>query len=119
MTLRGYFDKNLSPHVELNLPQGGSLDVVVDTGFNGELCLPLSLLRKHRFVWRGVRKVELADGSRVDSDLYEGEILWFGKHRKVTALATRSSEGLLGTEMLRGVRLEIDVDDDVVLITQK
>ncbi len=82
------------------MPKGSSLDLVVDTGFNGELCLPLSLLKKHGFVWRAIRKVELADGSRVDSDLYEGQILWFGKRRKVTALSTRSASGLLGTEML-------------------
>lgn len=101
------------------MPKGGSLDLVVDTGFNGELCLPLPLLKKHGFVWRGIRKVGLADGSRIDSDLYEGEILWFGKRRKVTALATRSHEGLLGTEMLRGVRLEMDVDANSILLIQK
>jgi len=119
MRLEGTFDANRSPHLQIPMPRGALLDVVVDTGFNGSLCLPRGLLRKLGFRWIGTRLVELADGSRVVSQLYEGEILWFGQRRTVTALATRSAEGLLGTEMLHDVRLEMDLDENWVRLTWK
>ncbi len=119
MKLEGTFDANRSPHLQIPMPQGTFLDVVVDTGFNGKLCLPRALLKSYGFRWRGTRLVELADGARVVSQLYEGEILWFGREQTVTALATRSSEGLLGTEMLQGVRLEVDLDENWVRLTKK
>ncbi len=101
------------------MPSGETLDLIVDTGFNGELCLPNSALLRHGFRFRGTRLVELADGSRVVSELYVGDILWFERRKKVTALATRSEESLMGTELLHGVRLEMDLDENWVHLIQK
>jgi len=119
MKLEGAFDENRSPRLLIPMPSGEPLHLVVDTGFNGELCLPHALLKRYGFRRRGTRLVELADGSRVASTLYEGEIFWFGRNQIVAALATRSPEGLLGTEMLHGVRLEMDLDENWVRLIKK
>ncbi len=46
MKLEGAFDAHLAPRLPLTTAQRLPLDVVVDTGFNGELVLPRKLIRR-------------------------------------------------------------------------
>jgi predicted aspartyl protease len=46
MKLEGAFDAHLAPRLRLDTAQRLTLDVVVDTGFNGELVLPRKLIRQ-------------------------------------------------------------------------
>lgn len=112
MRIEGHFDANLAPRLEVSTVGGRVLDLVLDTGFNGELMLPRVILRELGFPYRSRVRVELADG-------YEGTILWFGRERVVGIFATGSDEGLMGTQMLFGCRLEIDLDGDKVVLRQK
>ncbi|MEM4218120.1 MAG: clan AA aspartic protease [Candidatus Methanomethylicaceae archaeon] len=119
MRIEGHFDANLAPRIEVSAVGGKMLELVVDTGFNGELMLPRRVLKELGFPYRSRVRVELADGSIVHADVYEGTILWFGRERVVGIFATRSDEGLLGTQMLFGCRLEVDIDEDRVVLRQK
>jgi len=119
MKLEGVFDAHLAPRLRLTTVQQQLLDVVVDTGFNGELVLPRKLIQALKWPLKGQVRVELADGSLVSTDVYEGRVLWFGQERVVTVYATASKDGLLGTQMLMGCTLFLDPDENKVILTRK
>ncbi|MGH9843417.1 MAG: hypothetical protein ACREEM_32165 [Blastocatellia bacterium] len=117
--LQGWWDAHLSPHLAVALATGEELDLVVDSGFNGEIVLPKSAIRKLRLMRDGWMFAELADGSLVPTRTYFGEILWFGQTLEVRIQATDSHEGLLGTELFQGCVVELDPDADRVLFRKK
>ena len=117
--LQGWWDSELSPHLAVALATGEELDLVVDSGFNGEIVLPKSLIRKLRLMRDGCMSVELADGSMVRTKTYLGEILWFGQTLEIRIQATDFHEGLLGTELFQGCVVELDPDADRVLFRKK
>lgn len=119
MKIKGFIDDNLSPRIPFRSSDGVTIHLVVDTGFNGALCLPLKLIRELKFVEVGSYEIELADGSKIASTVYSGEIIWFQKKLEVLAHATQARDGLLGTELLRGAYLELDIEANYVMITKK
>jgi clan AA aspartic protease len=95
------------------------LNLIVDSGFNGELVLPEPLAKKLRFKRHGSTAVELADGSTVLAPTYRGTILWFGRRKAVAVHTTKADEGLLGTQLFRGCTVELDPDKDRVIFRKK
>jgi clan AA aspartic protease len=116
---KGWWSPDLSPHLEISTPTGESLDLIVDSGFNEELTLPESLIEKLGLERFGPGEVELADGSVVRTEIYLGEILWFGQRKQVLVQSTKSEEGLLGTELFQGCKVELDPDEDLVVFRKK
>jgi len=112
------FDESLSPRIKLSLA-GKNISVVVDTGFNGELMLPEQLLETLCFRQTMKSEAELADGSVVETALYGGKVMWFGRQRSVQVIATESDDGLLGTEMFFGITLFMDLDKGKVVLEKK
>ncbi len=119
MKIKGFIDENRCPRIYFQSVTGHKVSLVVDTGFNGTLCLPKQLINELNFEFMGTYEIELADSSRVQSPIYSGEIIWFRKKREVIAYGTESSVGLLGTELLRGVYFELDIDKNFVMITEE
>lgn len=117
--VKGWWSSDLSPHLEISTPTGESLDLIVDSGFNEELTLPESLIEELELERFGPGEVELADGSVVRTEIYLGEILWFGQRKQVLVQATKSEEGLLGTELFQGCKVELDPDADLVVFRKK
>lgn len=118
-SVNGWWTTELSPHLEILTPTGESLDLVVDSGFNGELILPVALINKLGLREEGPVQAELADGSIIWTTLYAGEILWFGQRKQVWIQATNSDEGLLGTQLFQGCKVELDPDADLVVFRKK
>lgn len=81
--------------------------VVLDTGFDGELMLPRSVIRRFGFAYRGMRSGVLADGSRFDTATYAAGISWQDQHVNVSVYESES-EYLLGMHLLWGQRLTMD-----------
>lgn len=117
--LQGWWTDDLSPHLEILTPMGERIDVVVDSGFNGELMLPVSLIKQLGLNEAGPIQTGLADGSMVWTTLYAGEIHWFGQSKKIWVQATNADEGLLGTELFQGCKIELDPDADLVIFRKK
>ena len=117
--VKGWWSSDLSPHLEISTPTGESLDLIVDSGFNEELTLPESLIKELELERFGPGEVELADGSVVRTEIYLGEILWFGQRKQVLVQSTKSEEGLLGTELFQGCKVELDPDADLVVFRKK
>jgi clan AA aspartic protease len=84
------------------LPNGSTvlIEFVVDTGFTGELCLPLvEAVSLMGLTFRHDTFANLADNSEVSLPLYEAVVLWDGIERDVLVIAT-GRRPLLGTALL-------------------
>lgn len=117
--MSGWWDSDLSPHLELATPSGEVLDVIVDSGFNGELMLLAAIIQKLGLQQRGTIQNILADGSTLKTETFKGEILWFGVAMRVVVQATDYHEGLLGTELFQGCKVELDLDANRVTFRRK
>ena len=117
--LRGWWDSELSPHLAVTLATGEELDLIVDSGFNGEVVLPKRLIARLKLPNDGTMFSLLANGSVVETEVHIGEIIWFGKILEVRIQATDSHEGLLGTELFQGCIVEFDPDDNQVVFRKK
>ena len=105
----------VNPAMEATIPvevmgaQGQSLDVtvVIDTGYNGGLSLPMAIVDALSLPQAASREVTLGDASRKVFAFYNAEVLWNGQRRKVRVLCVEG-DPLLGTALLRGYKLEAD-----------
>src|SRR5207244_9025158 len=80
--------------------QQHQVEPIIDTGFNGELALPVALAAALGLVWTARETAYLADGSSAFFDIYAAVVLWDGTPRTVEVLTTNTA-ALLGTELLR------------------
>jgi len=86
------------------------IEVVIDTGFTGELCLPLEAVLLMGLTFRHDTLANLADSSEVSLPLHEALILWDGIERDVLIIAT-GRRPLLGTALLDEQELVIQFTD--------
>jgi clan AA aspartic protease len=84
------------------------IEAVVDTGFNGHLSLPASLIKKLSLPWRRRAIAELADGSQTIVDIYRGVVVWNGRRRRIP-IDEAETAPLVGMALLAGSELKIQV----------
>jgi len=104
--LNGYIDKCLIPRINgisiAGLNSNFPIRPILDTGFNGEFCLPRKHLDKCKLVLLGTDEFELADGNIIEEDVYLGEIIINENHYPVEMALTGSKDALLGMKLLLG-----------------
>ena len=83
------------------------IDAVIDTGFNGFLTLPSSIITALDLAWNASDIVTLGDGSETLFDLYSVTIIWDGQFREVD-VAESETEPLIGMSLLYKYGLRID-----------
>jgi clan AA aspartic protease len=83
------------------------VDAVIDTGFNGFLCLPSAIVTALELPWNASDIVTLGDGSETLFDLYAASVIWDGQYREID-IAESETEPLIGMALLYGYRLQID-----------
>jgi clan AA aspartic protease len=98
MTVRG-------PHTDREI------EAIVDTGFDGNLTLPPSLIEALDLPFRERGRAVLADGSDVSFDIHEAEIVWDECPRTI-AVGVADAEPLLGTSLLDGYELTVRFVDE-------
>lgn len=118
--IKGYVDKYLQAKVPIAvLDKAGHispLDAVLDTGFNGQLCISINELSKIDLTFLHSEKFELADGRIADRDVFLGQIIFDGQKRLVTVILSGSRDTLIGTFLLADKKLEIDYPKQSVRI---
>src|SRR5437867_9599171 len=98
--------------------QEQSIDAVIDTGFNGSLTLPISLITNLGLPLYGQRRVILGDGSTRILDVYEVIVLWDGQPRNVLVNASGATP-LVGMNLMYGYELTIqNVDGGSVTLVR-
>ena len=98
--------------IPLISPEGQDREIraVVDTGFNGYLILPPTLVAELGLSVVGEGEAVLADGSEAAFDVYGVTMLWDGEPRYVETGAV-GADPLVGIAMLEGHDLSIQVRD--------
>lgn len=104
MFLTGFINENLEPVVEniflIGRESSTPLKAILDTGFNGMLCLPRKLQPDVELSALGLETFELADGTRHQEVLYLGQILLNDVPHFVELTFTDSDQALVGMQML-------------------
>ena len=112
--IEGIVNTYYEPVVTLSLqgPDGQiqEVEAVVDTGYNGLLTLPPSVVSELGLHHRGYGEARLADGSVAEFDIYSVTVLWDGQPRLIEA-DEASSIPLVGMMLLDGHNLNIEVEN--------
>jgi clan AA aspartic protease len=87
--------------------EDAEIECVVDTGFEGFLTLPLSLINELDLQYAGRINANLADSSSVSTEVYWATILWDGAEREIAVLGM-GARPLIGTALLEDYHLSID-----------
>jgi len=99
------------------LHDGGiSLPATVDTGFKGDLELPLVLRDQVPGRWIGRIRSRLADGRVIEEDNFGLELTFDGEAVRAQATFAPVKHALIGTRLLRRHRLEIEFRSGSVLL---
>ena len=93
--------RNSQPH---------TVEVLLDTGFNGNLKLTAATIRELELARSGYRYGELADGTTTRFMGYSATVLWDGDPLTVHIIEA-DSDPMLGMELLQGSRVTLDVLD--------
>jgi clan AA aspartic protease len=102
MPIHGTVTSAREPVIVLEtLPTRRKISLIIDTGFSGELCLPLRMIKSLGFQQYGREPFVLADGRIVRANVYKGQVRWFNKRQPVEVIALDNPRGLLGTQILQ------------------
>ena len=82
-------------------------DLILDTGFDGDLILPLQSLRQLAVLPEVGLPVELADGSRIIAHTWKATALWDNNQRKVLIVES-DGDPLLGMGLLWQNRITLE-----------
>uniref|UniRef100_A0A832M1I4 Clan AA aspartic protease n=1 Tax=Oscillatoriales cyanobacterium SpSt-402 TaxID=2282168 RepID=A0A832M1I4_9CYAN len=95
--------------ITLYPPRGVAVEIecVVDTEFEGFLTLPTAVVEDLELPYLAPIDANLADNSRIVTNVHQGMILWNGVERVIPVLAM-GRRPLLGTALLEDYHLGID-----------
>lgn len=109
--VEGYVDAYGNPMIDL-IVEGKlsrtSIPVVVDTGFNGDLCIPIPLAIDLGVQLIDTARVELANGTVSEELVFAGYVRLGERRRRAEIYLTQSNEALIGTRLLKDEVLKID-----------
>lgn len=88
--------------------QEQEIEAIIDTGFDGCLSLPSSLILLLNLPWRERGRALLADGSETVFDIYEGTVLWDGQVRRIPVHEAETIP-LIGMSLLQAYELTVEV----------
>ncbi|MEK7857297.1 MAG: hypothetical protein AAB288_14495 [Acidobacteriota bacterium] len=84
------------------------LEAIIDTGFEGHVCIPAEEAVKLGLELIDVEEMTLADGSVADDFVFAGTVRFLGKTVETRIAVTRGSFSLIGTKLLHDCTLTID-----------
>ncbi len=116
--VEGKVNSALEACVKLSLASGEEIEVVIDTGFNGDLALPQELVQDLSLPFITQTECTLAGDITHKADVAAAHIEWLGEIHEVRVIVMPAGF-LLGTQLLEGTRLTIDYDERTVLIEKK
>jgi clan AA aspartic protease len=107
---RGIVNENLEPRVPLTFIAAKNrltVEMVVDTGFEGFVTLPSRTITRLGLAFEGTFTAVLADDSAIDVEYYSGTVYWNGRRLSVEVLMSDGTP-LLGTALMHCHSLAID-----------
>ena len=86
----------------------GEVQAVIDTGFNGSLCLPEQMTEELEMPFLHSRRIRLADDREAVVRVHQAKLDWDGVRRTVAATASGTT-ALVGMQLMTDHRLEMDI----------
>ena len=85
-------DRQAVIHLTVRGPAGQEreIEAIIDTGFDGSLSLPSSIVVQLGLPWRQRGRALLADGSESVFDIYEATVDWDGEARRIAVDEARN-----------------------------
>lgn len=120
--IRGRVTDLLEPLIGLVLKGAGRLkeiEVIVDTGFSGHLCLSLRYIADISIEYAFTDEFELADGSTVSEDVFLGKVIFGGEEKEIFVIFTASEDSLIGASLLADHVITIDYPRRGVVINRR
>jgi clan AA aspartic protease len=99
--------------------QAETLTAIVDTGFDGDFCLPTRHAVQLGLELIGEQIVELADGTRRKELMFAGSVRFLGTTREVKLMLTNSEDALIGTRLMNHYPASIDFPGGHVKLRQR
>ena len=117
--IRGFVNDNDEPILPITLilkrnPQ--KFKAVLDTGFNGYLSVPQTLVRESDWYFAGYEEYEIATGERVREQVYLCRIIFDRAPLESHAVASSANDILIGTKLLSNKILLVDFKKRTVRI---
>jgi clan AA aspartic protease len=119
MPLTGTVNTRREPIISVTVrgpSSDATLEVLVDTGFDGSLLLPRDIAARLDLSTVTTTTGALADGTRVRLDIARAQVDWLAGPRAVFVYVADAPEVLLGASLLAPHRLLIDYASSVVEI---
>jgi clan AA aspartic protease len=82
------------------------VEAIIDTGFDGWLSLPSSIISSLGLMWRRRGRALLADGSESIFDIYDAIVIWDGEARRIPVDQAETTP-LVGMSLLEGYELTV------------
>ena len=104
--IAGFVSENDEPVVEVNLDLGKEkrpVNAVIDTGFNGYICVPKKLIDKSDWDFLGIEEYKLASGELMRERVFLGRVEMGMEKLIAFILSTNSSDTLIGTKLLKNI----------------
>jgi clan AA aspartic protease len=118
MQVDGYFNARDEPVIRLGVGSL-SIEVLVDTGFDGSLLIPSHIANQLDLTFEGSEGFQSVTGEPFLADAYSIEIDWLGTRITVPLATCREvGEAILGGHMLKNCQLTIDYGNRTVIITE-
>lgn len=95
------------------------IKTLIDTGFDGDVCIPKTAAVHLGIELVALTVVELADGTQKIELVFGGSVRFLGRTQAVRILLTDSEDALLGTELMADCRLMIDFPTGKVRLARK
>jgi predicted aspartyl protease len=115
--MKAFFDSYGRPKVKLAIRgtrQSGTLEAILDTGFDGFLSLPVATAVPLGLELIGIQPVEYADG-RVSKELvFAVKVNLNAKEKVVSATLTGGSEALAGTGLFGDYDLKLNFSKQII-----
>jgi clan AA aspartic protease len=95
------------------------IEAVVDTGFEGLLCLPMEVAQWIGCEIAGWGELKLVDGNEKRFPTVWCDVDLLGASARVRAFVTELEDPLIGTELLENCQLTMDFDSGSVQLKRK
>lgn len=92
------------------------LEAVIDTGFDGSLCVPVEVAVQLGLDLVGFQTVEYADGRQSRELVFLGSVILGDQEKQLEISLTEAQEALIGTALLADYTLEINFSQKSVLL---
>ena len=110
--MKGFF-KFGNPVIQLSI-EGRKIEALLDTGFNGHIMLPDSIIRELALDQIGISDYLTASGDDKVTGVYKGKIEFLNEKIEVPILSTEANFSLAGMELFHNCRILVERSKNLI-----